>query len=248
MRLMSLRVHAAFYRARWLISFLGLWFIVGLAGFRWGTHLDWSDALLATFYFEIYPGIFAQGYAFWGQSMLFGIVIGSLLNETLQNYVERCRLMAKLVKDHIIIVGYTNLGMRLVNYCIEKDVPYVLIEQNKDAVETLLRQNEPIIIGDARIPHTLFEANIRAAKHLVIATDNIETALITTKNARDANPKCKIATRCALDNLVEVFEQLGANHVYSTTLTTFKELAKIITNDHRGNHDKEQKKESPAKA
>lgn len=223
-----LRLRASLYRMRHILDLLLLWFVAGFAGFYWGTKLPWTDALLSAFYFEVQPGLMAQGYAFWGQSLLFGVFVGLLFKEGLENYTERCRLMSSLVKDHTIIVGYTHLGARLVAHCVKQKLPYVLIEIHKDLVDDLLRQGEPVIIDDARSKDALPAANIKAAKRLIIASNNIETALIVTKAAKEANPAIKVAARCGVDELVGVLEKLGADQVYSTSLAAFNEVVKVF--------------------
>ncbi|MBI2790266.1 MAG: NAD-binding protein, partial [Elusimicrobia bacterium] len=74
--------------------------------------------------------------------------------------------------------------MRLVDHCIRHKLPYVLIEKHEEAVDDLLRRSEPVIVDDARSRDALPSANIAAAKRVIVASNDIETALIVTKNAR----------------------------------------------------------------
>lgn len=229
MRHPYLRLRASLYRVRWILAFLAVWLIAALLAYRSLGRLDWTDALLSALYFEVQPGIYSQAYAFWGQSILFGVVGAVLVRETMENHAERCRTMAGYVKDHTIIVGYTHVGKRLVEHCIKHRLPYVLLEKRAEAVDDLLRAGEPVIVDDARSKDALPAANIKEAKRLIIASDNIETALIVTKVAHDLNPSCVIASRCAIDELVGVLEKLGAQHVYSTSMAAFQELAKLVS-------------------
>jgi len=220
-----LRLHASFRRLRPILLFTALWFAAGLAGFHWGNELSWWDSFLAAFYFEIQTGKMAQGYVFWGQSIIFGVFVTLVMRETLENHVERCRSMSELVKDHTIIIGYSHLGERLVQHCIDKKMPYVVIELKKELVDDLLRRNEPVVVDDARSKDALPAANIKQAKRLIVASNNIETALIVTKRARDANPGLEILVRCNFDDFTDLLEKLGADKVYSTSLTTFQALS-----------------------
>lgn len=229
MRHPYLRLRASLYHVRWILAFLAAWFLAALAAYRFVGGLSWLDALLSALYFEVQPGIYSQAYAFWGQSILFGVVGAVLVRETMENHAERCRVMAGYVKDHTIIVGYTHVGKRLVEHCIKNRLPYVLIEQDASLVDDLLRQSEPVIVDDARSKDALPAANIKEAKQLIIASNNIETALIVTKNAHELNASCVIASRCAIDDLVGVLEKLGAKHVYSTSMAAFQELAKLVS-------------------
>ncbi|MBI3549704.1 MAG: NAD-binding protein [Elusimicrobia bacterium] len=223
-----LRLRAILFRSRGMLTVVGVWFVLGFLGFHFGGGLDWRDSFLSAIYFEVQPDNFSQGYAFWGQSMLFGFVVAALLRETQENHTERCRVMSGLMKNHTIIVGFTHLGSRLVDHCIANKIPYVLIEKEKRLVDDLIRANEPVIVDDARSRDALPSANITHARRVIIAANNIETALVVTKNARDANPSCRIAARCAIDDLVGVLEKLGADRVYLASLAAFNELSQFL--------------------
>lgn len=224
-----LRVRAALYRMRWMLGFVAFWFAAATLAFRWGGGLHWHDAVMSSLYFEVQPGVFSQGYSFWGQSMIFGVVVALLLREALENYKERCRLMAKMLKGHTIIVGYTHLGKRLVEHCLHNGIPYALIERDSALVDDLLRKGEPVVVDDACSADALPAVNVKEAKQLIIASNNLETAIILTKAARDANAHLRIAVRCHLDQIVSVLEKLGADQVYSTSLSAFNEIAKTLS-------------------
>jgi len=213
---------------RRLLALLALWLGAAALAFRFLKGLPWHDALLSALYLEVLPDAFSQGYSFWGQSFVFGVVIALILRETMENYAERCRLMAGLLKDHTIIVGYTHLGRRLVEHCIKNGMPYCLVEKNRSLADDLLRQGEPVVVDDACSGDALPAAGIAKAKLLIIASDNIETAIIVTKNAREANPKIGIAVRCARDNMIGVLQKLGADYVYSASLAAFNEITKVL--------------------
>lgn len=200
------------------------WAGLATLGFRCLGGLAWDKAALNALYLEVLPGPYNQGYAFWGQSIVFGILLALLMREMMENYAERCRLMAKMVKNHTIIIGYSHLGTRLVAHCRRAGEPFVLIEKNQELVDDLLREGEPVVIDDARELDALPAANMREARRLIITSNNLETSLIVIKRARDANPGLLIAARCPQDELVEVFERLGADCIYSTSRAAYETL------------------------
>ena len=224
----SLRCRVFLRRTIPVFLFMLVWFAGGLALYRRLGGRGWIDAALSAAYLQVGPESFSQAYTFWGQAVLFGIVVGLVLREALENYKERCRLMAGQVKDHTIVIGYSHLGRRIVQHCIDRKLPYTLIERNSAAVDDLLRLGEPVIVDDARTEDALPAANIKEAKRVIIASDNLETSLIVTKNARELNPACKISARCGRDELVAVLQKIGADHVYSTSLAAFNELKQML--------------------
>lgn len=228
MRNPLLRLRATLSRLRWLLAAIALWLGLGAAAFRL-RGATWGESILDALYVRVDGDAWAQGYAFWGQSLLFGVLVALVLRETLENQVERCRAMTRLVKDHTIIIGYTHLGARLVEHCIAQKLPFVLIEKNREVVDDLLRRGEPVLVDDAKTKDALPAANIAQARRLIIASNNIETALLVTKRAREANPECRVITRCADDELVEVIQGLGAQHVFSASQAAFQEIAPLLT-------------------
>src|SRR5687767_10545861 len=105
-------------------------------------------------------GPFWDLYSFWGQGVLFGIVISVFLLQAVQQYnpQEGCRMLAREMKDHAVIVGYTHLGARIVDHCKSQRRPYVLIERQEEAVDHMIREGEPVVVDDAKEPNTLDDA------------------------------------------------------------------------------------------
>lgn len=137
-------------------------------------------------------------------------------------------MIAKEIENHIVIIGYTHLGMRLVNYFKENKVPYCLIEKDKEKVDELLRAGDPVIVDDAKEQDALDDANINKSKVVIIASNNLETALLVTKRVRQINKDCRIITRCFQDEFVEIIESLGATEVISSSKNAFEDIVKNL--------------------
>lgn len=224
MRRSWLRLRASLTRLRWLLLVIAGWLACAAAAFRLRGS-PWGDAWLQALYLRVEGDPFSQGYGFWGQSLLFGVLVAMVLRETTENQTERCRLMSRLVKDHTIIIGYTHLGARLVDHCQARKQPYVLLEKSRPLVDDLIRAGEPVLVDDAKTKDALPSANIAEAKRLVIASNNLETALLVTKRARELNAGLQIIVRCPDDELVEVLQGLGANVVFSASQAAFQQIA-----------------------
>ena len=192
--------------------------------------LDFSQAFRASFFFKRIEDDFSSAYGMWSQAIVFGIIFSFLMQNIFAKYnPERgCRMMAKDLQDHIIVIGFSHFGERLVNYYKEKQIPYCLIEKDKDKIDELLCQGEPVIIDDAKEADALNDANISKAKAVIIASNNLETALIVTKRARDRNKDCLIITRCFQDEFAEILESLGANEVISSSKNAFEDTLKKV--------------------
>jgi monovalent cation:H+ antiporter-2, CPA2 family len=73
------------------------------------------------------------------------------------------------ISDHVVIVGYGRQGRRLVEFCEEVDQPYVVIENNPQALPDLRAECEAYVFGDAIEPETADVSNLESAR-LVIST------------------------------------------------------------------------------
>jgi len=214
-------------QSRWGFALLALWFALGTFAFRHWEHLPLREAFLCALYFRFHPGQLSELYSFWGQCVLFGIIISIFILQALQSYnpQEGSRMLAREMKNHVIIIGCGHLGGRLVEHLRQSKLPYVLIEKDSMVVDDLIRAGEPVIIDDAKQESTLLDAGVDHAHLIVITSNNIETALLVTKRSRDRNKKANIVVRCYLDEFTEILESLGANEVISSSKGAFKEIA-----------------------
>ncbi|MBT8487064.1 MAG: NAD-binding protein, partial [Phycisphaerae bacterium] len=113
--------------------------------------------------------------------------------------VERrwCQMLASSFRDHVILVGFGRLGFRTYTILRRLDQPVVVIERdaNGQFLEELRRDGTPLFIGDARRESLLEDANIKAARSIVIATDDDMANLETALDARRLHPQIRVVLR-----------------------------------------------------
>jgi hypothetical protein len=222
----QIRARMFLRQARWGFALIAAWFFLGALLFHYRGGLMMRDAILNAMYLEKIPGDLWELYSFWGQCVLFGIVISIFFLQVLQQYnpKEGCRMLAREIRNHVV-VGYTHLGARIVEHLRKSGIPYVLVDMDAEAVGDLIREGEPVIVDNAKQESTLADAGIAHAKTVVVATNNVETALLVTKRAREANPGAHIIVRCYVDDFAEILETLGANEVISNSKSAFEGIA-----------------------
>ncbi len=126
-----------------LLGVLCLWFVGGFFVFSHHFRLNPIEAFLSAFYLRFYEddpsANFTFGYTIWGQAIILGVVLGLLVQNTLdrQNPERGCRLMAQLIRNHTVVIGYSHLGSRLVQHFRLQGSPYVLIEKDRDKIDDL---------------------------------------------------------------------------------------------------------------
>lgn len=82
--------------------------------------------------------------------------------DKLSNIPESC-------VDHIIIVGYGREGQQFARTCEDLDQPYLVVENDPALLETIQRECEAYVFGDAMERYTWEKAEVNDAK-LVIST------------------------------------------------------------------------------
>jgi len=227
-RLITKKLKIIIKDSSFLLLILFLWFLGGFLVCLFVLKLDYTQALKATLLFKEVDSDFSPAYNTWSNGIIFGIIFTLFFQNVIGRYnPERgCRMVASEIRDHIIVVGYSHLGERLVGYLRKKKLPYCLIEKDKERVDELLRAGEPVVIDNAKEPDALNDANAASARVVVITSNNLETSLVVTKRARELNKNCKIITRCFQDEFTEIIESLGADEIISSSKNAFDDIVK----------------------
>ena len=214
-------------QSRWGFALLALWFALGTMVFRYWEGFSLREAFLCAIYFRFHADQLSVIYSFWGQCVLFGIIVSVFILQALQRYnpQEGSRMLAREMRNHVIVVGRGHLGNHLIDHLRETASAYVLIERDSEAVDDLVRAGEPIVVDDAKQESTLIDAGVDHAHLIVVTANNIETTLLVTKRCRDRNKKATIIVRWYLDEFTEILEHLGANEVISSSKSAFKEIS-----------------------
>jgi monovalent cation:H+ antiporter-2, CPA2 family len=101
----------------------------------------------------------------------------------------------KFLEGQVVLVGYGRVGRRIAKALGERDIPYVVAEQNRELVEDLRRQGLVAVSGDAADPAVLIQAHIADAAMLVIATPDTIGARQMAHTARQLNSRIEVVLR-----------------------------------------------------
>ena len=105
----------------------------------------------------------------------------------------------KHLTDHVTLVGYGRVGKRIADTLVERDIPVVVAEANRELVQALRARGLPAVSGDASEPGVLIQAHVARARMLVIATPDTFAARKMMKTARMLNPRIQIVVRTHSD-------------------------------------------------
>lgn len=101
----------------------------------------------------------------------------------------------KYLSGQVVLVGYGRVGRLIARALRQREIPYVVAEQNRELVEDLRSKGTPAVSGDAADPGVLIQAHIADAAMLVIATGNTLGVRQMVETARTLNPGIEIVVR-----------------------------------------------------
>ena len=120
----------------------------------------------------------------------------------------------ELLTGHVLIVGYGRVGRRICDSLLQRGIPVVVTEQNREAVEQLRRNGIAAVSGDAAEPGVLIQAHVARAAILVIATPDTPRARKMMETARMLNPGIDIIVRTHSDEEADLLRKEKADHVF----------------------------------
>jgi CPA2 family monovalent cation:H+ antiporter-2 len=95
----------------------------------------------------------------------------------------------------VVLVGYGRVGRRIAEAMGARDIPFVVVEQNRDVVERLRNSGIAAVWGTATDPAVLVQAHVANAAMLVIATPDLVDIRPTLDAARTLNPGIEVVLR-----------------------------------------------------
>jgi voltage-gated potassium channel len=129
-------------------------------------------------------------------------------------------------KNHVIVCGFTELGEEVIDDLELHNIPYILIDTNKDLGEKLIKSKTPFIMGDARDADILKQANIDRAFSLVAAESDTMNPIVCL-TARSIRPDIRIIASLHDEEHEEVLTRAGATKVVSPRASSGALLANL---------------------
>ncbi len=135
----------------------------------------------------------------------------------------------RLLKDHLIIIGFGIGGKMLAHGAKRCGIPYIISEMNPDTVEKF-RGTEPIRHGDATFPLVLEHLGVATARALAIVTSDPAGGRAIIANAKKINPSLHIIVRTRFLGNLDSYRKVGANEVIPEEFETSLEIfARVLT-------------------
>ncbi|MDI1274467.1 YbaL family putative K(+) efflux transporter [Polaromonas sp.] len=120
----------------------------------------------------------------------------------------------KYLSRQVVLVGYGRVGQRIAQALMANQLPFVVVEQNREVVERLRSQGLMAVSGDAAEPVVLVQAHIANARMLVIATPDTLNVRQMINTARTLNPAIEIVVRTHNEAEARLLESENAGKIF----------------------------------
>ncbi len=167
-------------------------------------------------------------------------IIGYFLSEIFKffsageiNQSWRKRKMQKEIeklKNHIIVCGSGETGIHVIKQLLLKDIEFVVIENDENAIELLKEMNVHYIFDDATREEALKEAKISKARGLITCLAKDADNVFVVLTARELNKKLHIIARAHEERSDVKLRRAGANKTVSPDEIGGKKMASLMIN------------------
>ncbi|HET9031485.1 MAG TPA: YbaL family putative K(+) efflux transporter [Dokdonella sp.] len=113
--------------------------------------------------------------------------------------------------NHIILIGFGQVGSRVGRALQEHGMPLVLIESNRDYCDDAREIGIPTILGNAVSTDVLDDANLGSARALLLTISQSLEAGVIIRHARETNPGLAILARAHSSEEVAYLHKAGAD-------------------------------------
>ncbi len=213
-----------------ILVILVAFFAVAVAGFMFLERLPLDDAIylaVATMttvgYGDIVPGTPA-GRWFTVVVMLGGVSIGFyavgtlaalLVEGRLGRLVEERRMRKQIedLRDHFVICGFGEVGVRLVSELVRSEAPFVVVERDPSRAQAARDEGYLVVEGDATDDAVLAQVRVERARGLATVINDDAENLYITASTRALNPSIAIVARGSRLRGRRYLTQAGATSV-----------------------------------
>jgi Trk K+ transport system NAD-binding subunit len=131
--------------------------------------------------------------------------------------------------QYVVVIGYGVPGRAVVDLAKERGAEICVVEQNANTVKRCKSAGVKMVVGDARLPATLEQAEVGRAAVVAIAIPDEEAALQVTRVARALNANAKIITRCHYTSAGFQAKDAGADQVVVAETVVATEMTALIS-------------------
>ncbi len=135
--------------------------------------------------------------------------------------------------DHVVLVGYGRVGRALSKALLRSEVPFVVIDNNREHVARLRKKGLFTVSGDAALPDVLNQARLSQCKLLVLAVSDAFHSRRILQAARRMHPDIDIVVRTHSEEERAFLEREGVGLVLMTEQVLADAMAEHVLEVYR---------------
>lgn len=164
---------------------------------------------------------------FMSLSLMVVIIAGMVVEGEIKNLIGRQTVDKKTrkLREHFIICGFGRIGQAIARDLSARNVEFVCIEHEVEAVRQGDELEYNMVLGDATDDETLIKAGIERARGLISATGDDAKNVYVTLSARQINPTIYIVARGNEKTTEDKLRRAGADRVVLPYLTGAHQMA-----------------------
>ena len=120
----------------------------------------------------------------------------------------------RLLSGQVVLIGYGRVGRRIAQALRERAIPFVVVEQNREAVNALRREGLAAVSGDAMTPEVLVQSHVAQAAMLVIAIPDAVDVRKMVEIARTLNPAIAVVLRTHNEEEADLLRKESLGEVF----------------------------------
>lgn len=216
---LCVRSTLALRQNRAAIGFVLAWLTANTVVFSKTLDLKATSAALVAVCITKSPGGWVGAYQAFTEVVVFGLVASVVLGNVTSKYrpEETARAIARRASGHVVVIGWNNFGTRIWEMASEAGRLAVVIDEDADNVASLVREEDPVVVGSPRDRHVLEAAAVSTARVVVIATEDLESAAVACRLVRELNADCELVVRCADADVGDVLARTYRAKAISTS-------------------------------
>lgn len=153
-----------------------------------------------------------------------------LANDNFFQQLKYKKMQQKIqkLKNHTVVCGYGRNGRQAVVKLEKFNMPFIVIEKDKEILEELDRANILYVEGDATEDKTLNEAAIENAKSLITALPSDADNLFVVLSARQINKEFIIISRASSKSSFKKLKIAGATNIVMPDKIGGEHMASLV--------------------
>ncbi|MBK9764256.1 MAG: cation:proton antiporter [Flavobacteriales bacterium] len=150
--------------------------------------------------------------------------VGQRLDRLMRVKRQQEKSDGKMMKDHVVIVGFGLNGQNVANAAVNSGIRCVVIEEEPDLAEKAHALGMTVILGDATNTHLLEQAHVERARVVVVAISDPPQTLKIVANVRSISGTAHIIVRTRYVRDLQANFDAGANEVIPEEFETSIEI------------------------